>query len=168
MKKNKLFILILTFLVTLNFAIAADWVQIAEKTYLDASSLSQFKYFDNDVYYSIWAKNLNNGTDLWKQLEKINGKKIWYNKTLWVVNCSKKEIGTKSSVMYDINENVIYNYEPLYPDWSSIVPETMGEVIYTLVCSTNTANIQTPNNVMPHPKIIQTEPGIKIKIRSHK
>ena len=43
MKKILCFVLILLFAV-INFAFAADWVQIAEKIYLDESSLSEYNY----------------------------------------------------------------------------------------------------------------------------
>ena len=118
-------------------AFAADWIQIYEKQYLDASSLAPYSYnlnFDNDRLYSIWSKNLNDGTQSWQLLEKYSGKKAWYSKTLWVVNCSKKEIAVKSTVWYDLKEDVIDSYNSNYLDWKSITPETVGEGIYTDVC----------------------------------
>ena len=117
---------------------AADWVQLYEKVYVDASSLSQYNYnmnFDNDRIYSIWSKMLNDGTNAWKDMEKSTGKKIWYNKSLQVVNCTKKEFAIKSTVSYDLNENTVESYDSGILYWQSVVPETVGEEIYLFVCS---------------------------------
>ena len=136
MKKN-LFLVLITLLTITISVFAADWVQIYEKIYLDASSLGQYNYnlnFDNDRIYSVWSKMLNDGTNTWKDMEKSNGKKIWYNKSLWVVNCTKKEFAIKSVVLYDLKENVVDSYDSNYLDWTSVTPETVGEGIYTDVC----------------------------------
>lgn len=136
MKKNLFFALFALLTITLS-VFAADWVQIYEKIYLDASSLSQYNYnlnFDNDRIYSIWSKMLNDGTNTWKDMEKSTGKKIWYNKSLQVVNCTKKEFAIKSVVSYDLKENVIETSDSDILYWQSVVPETVGEGIYTFVC----------------------------------
>ena len=155
----------------INSVFAADWVQIGDKIYLDASSLSEYAYdlnFDNSKIYSIWKKGLNDSTDSWKNLEKNYKKKLWYDKTLFVINCSRKELAVKSIVLYDLNENVVDNIDNSYLNWSSIVPETNGEVMYSLVCRPIVSNnIQNtpPNSANGY---IQTQTGAKIKIRSHK
>ena len=91
MKKNLFFILIVVLTIVCR-TYAAEWFQIDEKGYLDVSSLASYEYNYVDATYSIWKKSLNNGTDTWKILEKMLGKKLWYNKTLFVINCTKKEI----------------------------------------------------------------------------
>lgn len=144
MKKNLIFVsvAILTFTCCV---FAADWVQIYEKIYLDASSLSPFDYYanyNNDRIYSVWSKWLNNGTETWKKLEKESGKKIWYNKTLYVINCTKKEFAIKSSVAYDLKENVVNSYNLDYLEWLSITPETVGEIMYTNVCRATAPQIK--------------------------
>jgi len=165
MKKNLLFV----FAAMLTMAccvFAADWVQIAEKQYLDASSLTTYNYnlnFDNDIIYSIWQKRLNNGTENWKEVEKNIGKKLWYEKSLQIVNCSKKEIAVKSIILYDIKENAIFNYDYYPLDWQSIAPETIGESIYTDVCRTTSSWGRTDVS-----NIIHTPTGSKIRVRSHK
>ena len=62
---------------------------------MDADSLSPYKYdtntYKNDALYSIWVKNLNNGKETWKNIEKGIGKKLWYSKDLLVINCTKKK-----------------------------------------------------------------------------
>ena len=72
-----------------NFVFAADWVQIDEKTYLDSSSVHQYQYSldnRNDRIYSVWLKLLNDGTQIWKEIENDAGKKIWYSLDLDVLN----------------------------------------------------------------------------------
>ena len=164
MKKILYFVLILLFAV-INFAFAADWVQIAEKVYLDESSLSEYNYrynYDKDLILSVWEKKLNDGTQHWKDIEKILGKKLWYNNSLFVANCSKKQIAIKSSVYYDLKGNVAHSHENNYLEWHSIVPETVGEYEYMLVCSAVTQQNSNKKNE------IITPDGTKIKIKYHK
>ncbi|MBP3821686.1 hypothetical protein J6G99_08615 [bacterium] len=162
MKKNLFFVLI-AMLTMASCVFAAEWIQIGEKSYLDVSSLSPYEYNHTDVTYSIWKKSLNDGTDTWKNLEKILGKKLWYSKVLFVINCTKKEIGIKSAIHYDLNENVADSNEFIYLNWQSVVPETNGEFMYALVCS-------VPDNAQRKvdKKIIETPAGVKIKVRSHR
>lgn len=165
MKKN-LFFVLLAILTLICRAYAAEWVQIGEKSYLDASSMSPYDYrlnFDNDGLYSIWKKSLNDGTDMWKNLEKNLDKKLWYNQSLLIVNCTKKEIAIKSSVTYDLKDKAVSSENLNLLEWRSIVPESNGEFIYTLVCNTYD-NVQSKSNN----KIIKTPAGAKIKVRSHK
>lgn len=150
---------------------AADWVQIDEKRYLDDSSLSKYNYnlnFDNDKIYSIWSKFLNDGTQIWKELEKIIGKKLWYDKTLWVVNCTKKELAIKKSVYYDLKGNVADNSDDSYLDWSSVTPETLGETIYLYVCGGGISNTQNNTIFSKSGNYIQSTNGTRIKVRSHR
>ena len=165
MKRNLLFVLIA--LLTMACSVfAAEWVQIGEKIYLDASSVSRYEYrlnFDKDILYSIWKKSLNDGKDTWKNLEKKYGKKLWYDKELLVVNCTKKELAIKSIIDYDLNENVAGSYESSYLEWQSVVPETNGELMYALVCSAASTNAQNADR-----KTIQTPTNARIKIKYHK
>ena len=145
MKKNLL--LITVAIITMACCVyAADWVQISEKQYLDVSSITSYNYdlnFNNDRLYSIWQKDLNNGTENWKEIEKNIGKKLWYDKYLQIVNCSKKEIAVKSIILYDLKENAVFSndYYPL--EWQSIAPDTIGEGIYTDVCRAVAPNFRS-------------------------
>ncbi len=97
MKRN-IFLVFVMILIMSCCTLAAYWVQIDEKIYLHAFSLSPYNHhsnFDKDRLYSIWSKELNNGTEYWKNIEKKLGKKIWYDKTLNIVNCTKREIAKK-------------------------------------------------------------------------
>jgi hypothetical protein len=125
-------------------AFASDWVQISEKDYMDLSSINEHNtigLYADDVLYSVWIKNLNDKSEFWTNLEKMLNKKLWYSMSQHVVNCSRREIATKHSALYDTKNNSIYDKE-LYLEWGSVVPDTNGEYLYSLVCSTNQASNQ--------------------------
>ena len=141
MKKN---IIIIFLLFTMLPAFASDWVQISEKDYMDLSSINEYNaigLYADDVLYSVWIKNLNDKSEFWTNLEKMLNKKLWYSMSQHVVNCSRREIATKHSALYDTKNNSIYDKE-LYLEWGSVVPDTNGEYLYSLVCSTNQASNQ--------------------------
>ncbi|MBR6297689.1 MAG: hypothetical protein IKR34_00430 [Candidatus Gastranaerophilales bacterium] len=166
MKKN-LFFALFTLLFTINFVMAADWIQIGEKLYLDASSWSQYDYYGKDGFYSIWTKSLNNGDKYWKEVEGIFGKKLWYEKILYVFNCAKKEMAIKSSVYYDLKDNVVNSNENSILEWHSIVPESIGELKYMHACGAVPQSVQ--NTYAPNDKnIIQTPTGVRIRVKSHR
>lgn len=168
MKKN-LFFVFITFLAITCYVFAADWVQIAEKIYLDTSSLTQHKYdlnYDKDKLYQVWIKNLNDSTEEWKTLEELTGKKPWYKKSLLVVNCTKKEITEKSVVLYDLRENVIDYKTNSYLEWQSIPPETIGEDVYMKICRSTTTDIQN-THINKTNNLLQTSNGYKIRVRNH-
>lgn len=53
-----------------------------------------------------------------------------------LVNCSDKSLATKSFAIYDIKGQAIDLYEASDYEiqWSSIIPETMGELYYNGIC----------------------------------
>ena len=120
-----------------------------EKTFIDLNSVEPFhetiRY--GSKIYSVWMKCLNKGTDSEKLINKELGKVFWYNKTQYLVDCSKKEISIKSIAYYDL-ENEPINGVSTIPDfrlnWNSIVPETVGEGLYFIACTDN--RIDTNNN----------------------
>lgn len=141
MKKNIIIIFLLFIMLP---AFASDWVQISEKDYMDLSSINEYNaigLYADDVLYSVWIKNLNDKSEFWTNLEKMLNKKLWYSMSQHVVNCSRREIATKHSALYDTKNNSIYDKE-LYLEWGSVVPDTNGEYLYSLVCSTNQASNQ--------------------------
>ncbi len=157
MKKN---IIIIFLLFTMLPAFASDWVQISEKDYMDLSSINEYNtigLYADDVLYSVWIKNLNDKSEFWTNLEKMLNKKLWYSMSQHVVNCSRREIATKHSALYDTKNNSIYDKE-LYLEWGSVVPDTNGEYLYSLVCSANQAS--NPSN-----EIYDTNSNIKIKVK---
>ena len=79
----------------------------------------------------------------------------------------KKEIAIKSTVYYDLKENVAYGNDYIALDWMSVVPETIGELKYNVVCSAVAPNVS--NTITPDENnIIVTPSGQKIQVKYHK
>jgi hypothetical protein len=57
-------------------------------------------------------------------------------KTYYEINISKKQIRVLTSVNYNYLGNIIKKYNPVYPNWDYITPDTMGESIYDF-CNRN-------------------------------
>lgn len=160
MKKN---IIIIFLLFTMLPAFASDWVQISEKDYMDLASIDKYNaigLYRDDILYTAWIKSLNDKSQFWINLEKMLNKKLWYSMSQYVVNCSRKEVATKHSALYDTKDAYIYDKE-LYLKWESIVPDTNGEYLYSLVCSAN--QVSNPSN-----EIYDTNSKIKIKVKHRK
>lgn len=119
---------------------AAQWSQILPKTWYDISSLS---YKGNIVRF--WIKDLNPGD--W---DKIDNKQVWFYKREIEMDCTNKKLRFINNIAFDLKGNVIYNFsEPetkkeydygaskFYNTsvWTSIVPDSAGEDIYTKMCS---------------------------------
>ena len=138
---KKFILLFLSFFIALP-VFSASWVQIAEKTYLDIDSLTTYI----DEYDSIktnqkvyWLKELNDGSEYFKKIEKEYNTKIWYTMTQRLVNTNKKTNSIKTIISYDLKGNVVFSYT--FPDfllkWDSIVPNTYGEFLYDVVTHEN-------------------------------
>lgn len=134
MKKKLFFVFIIISVVTCC-VYAADWKRMDRKMYLDASSITPCGQY-GDKTFSVWSKWMNNGSDSWKRLEKNKGKKLTYKKVQNIVDCENKKLAVKSMVLYDAKENAAGRYEKNKLEWYSVVPETMGEDIYSYVCRT--------------------------------
>ena len=138
---KKFILLFLSLFITLP-VFSASWVQIGEKTYLDIDSLTTYI----DEYDSIktnqkiyWLKELNDGSEYFKKIEKEYNSKIWYTMTQRLVNTNKKTSSVKTIIYYDLKGNVVSSYT--FPDyllkWDSIVPNTYGEFLYDVVTHEN-------------------------------
>ncbi len=57
-----------------------------------------------------------------------------YSIALYYVECGKDNIGLKSTIDYAKNGEIIFNHEYYLPNYSTVVPDTMGETIYEYVC----------------------------------
>ncbi len=118
---------------------ASTWKQVSEKTYIDIENIERYKNkhnFDNAVIYSFWIKSLNDKSQFFLDDEKNYNKKVWYKMVKMLVNCSDKSLAAKSFAIYDIKGQAIDLYEASDYEiqWSSIIPETMGELYYNGIC----------------------------------
>ena len=133
---KKLFFLIVFLFIGILTVYAANWVEVDIKKYADVSSIAKY----NDIYgknnvYSIWTKDLNDGSDIFKDIEKTLGKQIWYTLTMRLFDCDNKTISAKSYVDYDLKDNVIDSYTYSYIEWRPVVPNSYGEALYQGVCA---------------------------------
>ncbi len=72
-----------------------------------------------------------NIVSLWAEILNTNDQS--YFKSNFQINCSEKKIKSLSATNYNSMGNVVGNIPA--QDWQSIVPETIGEVLYNGMCS---------------------------------
>ncbi|MDR1326869.1 MAG: hypothetical protein LBJ74_00525 [Heliobacteriaceae bacterium] len=118
-------------------ALAADWVEIYYKMYIDSSS---HEYNLKTKVARIWIKALNSEG---YNIENINGKKVWYELKYQEFDCAKKQTLMLSSTYYDLQGRVLDSYENPYINaseslrqrsYSTIVPDSIGELLYETAC----------------------------------
>lgn len=143
MKKKFCVLFIISCLILPVFA--AEWKQIAEKDYIDISSVKEFN--DGDTYSKkrynrnekeFWIKQLNDKSSYFTNFEKNYNKKVWYTMSKMIVDCNNKTLATKSFLIYDTNGKVIDQYEEEYDSLlkrNQIIPETKGEYWCDIVCT---------------------------------
>lgn len=116
---------------------ASNWFQLDEKNYIDLESIEQYKnQWGENQYgkYSFWLKSLNDKSARFTDVEKVLKKKIWYQMQNFVVDCNQKSIGLNEFVTYDVQNNVLGDYNHSYIDYMKIVPDSRGESWYYLIC----------------------------------
>ena len=139
---KKIFILFIIVFIAYPVS-AADWKQIEDKSYIDVSSIKQ--YNDPDTYSKkqynrnekeFWIKSLNDKSSYYTDWEVTYNKKIWYQISKNIIDCNNRTIATKSLAIYDIEGNIIDNYdvEHILLNRKDIIPETRGEDWYNIVC----------------------------------
>ena len=135
---SKILILFLLIFVFFSPVFAANWKKIASKRYIDINS---YQNLQDPLYpnrYAIWEKNLNDGTNHFKDIEKQEGKKVWYVLTRWGVDCNSKLVNILDSIYYDLSKQVISSRSySIYSGWDSVVPESWGDFYYQLMCKPN-------------------------------
>lgn len=133
--KKYFFTLTLLILVILP-TFAADWFEIYPKIYMDNAT---YTYNNQTKRAKMWVKKLNSVDS---KIENINGKKVWYWKTYYEFSCTEQQFRILSSVYYDLQQNVLDNYDSPYNDfstfgWNNVVPDSIGEVLYQTACKPN-------------------------------
>lgn len=113
---------------------AATWIEVGEKLYIDRDSIEYTKTYSGQQQATFWTKELNDGSDVFKKLEKRYNKKVWYTLNRQLINCDKKEIGITDSIDYDLKREYIETYYFGSNSLSAIVPESYGEYLYKIVC----------------------------------
>ena len=120
---KKIYILLFTFILLQLTSFAANWVECGYKTWVDIDSV-----VITGKEISAWFKELNPGD--WELLE---GKKVGYEKSLYITKIGTRQIGLKSVVCYDASGKVLYTESPTYFVYRDVIPETVGEVKYNVL-----------------------------------
>lgn len=125
MKKIFLIIFLNVFLLS-NVCIASNWIEILEKKYIDADTIS----INNMGYVSFWIKALR------KQDEELAliGKNFWYSLDKHTIDCKYKKISSEVIMIYDLKEKLIFSDELPSYQWHSIAPDTYADAYYNLFC----------------------------------
>lgn len=137
--KKILLMFLLFFTIASVPAFARNWVEFTNKRYIDIDSIEPYVVgirASRKEEYVFWTKNLNDGSDGYKDLEKSYNKKIWYDLSKNVISCQQKTLTLQAIAIYDLKGNVIKTGEiPFaYQEAHSIIPDSVGEIIYSIVC----------------------------------
>lgn len=125
--KNILYkVLIVLFIVCCLPVLAANWQEIAYKTYIDWSTYVNL----GNGHKIFWVKTLNPGN--W---EIKNGKKIWYTMQKIDFICGQRKYQLIESIDYDLKGSVLSNWTNDYGVYWDVVPGTIGEEKYLGVCA---------------------------------
>lgn len=136
MKKFFVLLGLLLFFVTPVFS--ATWVQITEKSYIDKDSISTF-VDDYNIEHKgqiiYWRKDLNDGSEYFKNIEKQYKKKIWYVMCQGIVNTNNKTLACKTVIFYDLKGQSIETstMPDVLLEYIRIVPNSFGELLYSVV-----------------------------------
>ena len=162
--KKRILTIIVTLLIGIPNAFAANWVQFDEKQYIDTESIlneSHSKYYN---IYSVWTKSLNNGSEDYKNLEAILKKKIWYTMDKQTLDCDRKTMHHNDTLIYDLQNNAIYTDQP--NSVLSIVPESNGEILYNYVCRPRMNNTPKTNPTYNYDSTQNN--NVRFKVKSKK
>lgn len=116
---------------------ATQWVEFSYKSYYDEDLWQQ-----NGNYVTVWFKLLNTG-----DLPLKNNKKVWYSMEKVIADCGNYKVaflttayyGLKDELLdlYDFDTNRYHSYDIWLSSlhWINIMPDTVGEERYNLMCS---------------------------------
>lgn len=138
--RNKLNLLVIGLIISIlpTFA-ASNWIHINNQTYMDTNGIRRENYFGAGYgnYYSVWTKNLNDGSENSLVLENHYKTKIWYYLSQHYYDCGNKRSAVKSWIIYDLKGNVVGSetVDDYNLTFHSIAPGTTGNAMYDYVCS---------------------------------
>ncbi len=118
---------------------ARNWVEVTNKIYIDTDSIEPYINELDRIEkgkFVFWTKNLNDGTQNFKNFENEYNKKIWYVLDKEIISCNQKTLSVKTLIFYDLKGNVINNIEIPYfaHNAYSIAPDSIGELFYNGIC----------------------------------
>lgn len=133
---KKLTLLVFILICNILTVSARTWVQVDDNNYIDKDSIKVYVN-DNGTYdYNkriFWTKYV--GNEIYKDIEKLNNKKVSYGLAQNIIDYQKQSIATKAGATYDKNGQVIssYDFEDFQLKWGSIIPNSNAEYWAELV-----------------------------------
>jgi len=100
----------------------------------------------NGRYIEMWIKELpQNNVQKFRKAQIDLAKKSKWNltgfdkldhiKSKFECNCRNKTYRIVESIYYDVNGEVIKDYNMPYVEWSNVVPESVGQQLYEFACN---------------------------------
>ena len=127
---NKVIILFILFLISVNVCFATEWYEIFEKQYLHLTTIEPH-YKDNSVIF--WVKALRKDASEKIPNEKGETVPYWYSMAKWHLDCINKKERIEVLAIYDLKQKPIF-WDETIPEWNTIVPDTYADGFYRLFC----------------------------------
>lgn len=99
----------------------------------------------NDTVISVDAATMKRnkwGVDVWIQYFRTPKSRVTFkgapeSKTMQLanINCEGRTMATKSFIVYGEDESVLESSTYHSPQWDTVAPDTIGEMVMTAVCS---------------------------------
>ena len=115
---------------------ARTWVQVDDYNYIDKDSIKVYVNDYGTYDYNkrvFWIKYA--GNDIYKEIEKLNNKKVSYGLSQYIIDYQKQTIATKAGASYDKEGQIVssYTYKDFQLEWGSIIPNSNAEFWAELV-----------------------------------
>mgnify|MGYP000666221019 CR=1 FL=1 len=95
----------------------------------------------SDYYYDAESiRRYNDGdVDVWTKRNALKDKTVSYRtqRAKLRLNCASETISSLSFVLYRANGTVVDSDTPIYPDIESVVPGSVGQTLFDIMCETD-------------------------------
>ena len=113
---------------------AQEWVSIGQdRQGEDHLIYTKLVNSDDSEGFGVWVKYQTN------DYSTVKGKKIVIKievKQLMQIKCSSNEIAVVQTVVYNAKGDVVRSSKS-YPEFSAVIPDSMGELVVNAACSLN-------------------------------
>jgi hypothetical protein len=94
----------------------------------------------------VWEKMifLEKGVQIWTQKQGLEFKKLSYSLCLKEFDCNEQKSRQLSLTLYDQNGKVISSSGNYISPWDFIVPGSVGESLFNIVCNSHEGNYKVP------------------------
>lgn len=127
---KKILLLFFVLLCNILTVYARTWIQVDDYNYIDKDSIKVYinDYGTYDYNKRIfWTKYV--GNEIYKDIEKLNNKKVSYGMSQYIIDYQKQSIATKAGATYDKDGQIIssYTYKDFQLEWGAIIPNSNAE-----------------------------------------